>query len=188
MTVIHVIAMMMMMHLAQEIQGIGSQYFGLPGHYDTAYKSVSYDGTPLEDASRDAWISHNQFSLPPIINALLSGGSRSRVSLPNTVFTRTRNTPAKDNESSSSNSSSVSDRVVNLPDWRIADRVPHRIKEDPEERGAAGPTAPEWIEGVSPFIVAGPAVGQNGLPAPGHQHSDGRRSERIPFLYHFLPF
>ena len=153
--------------------GIGSRHIGLPGHYDRAYTSVDASGAPLPQSSRDAWRSHNFFSVPPIFQKDLK--SRRHPILPSVRFA--------DASAVVSSNDEVRNEVINPEDWMISRRVPF-IRSAGGEGAAAG-TAPAWDPDVSPFVV-GPAVGQEKFEPPAHQQDDGHRHERIPFLSHFF--
>lgn len=154
--------------------GIGSRLFGLPGHYDRAYTSLDPEsGAPLPQSSRDAWRSHNSFSLPPILNR--DRKSRSHLILPDVRFADTAEIVSGNDESRN--------QVINPEDWKIEQRVPFIMSAG--GRGAPAGSAPVWDPHVSPFVV-GAALGSEDLEPPAHQADDGHRHERIPILSHFF--
>lgn len=145
--------------------GLGSRFFGLPGYYDRAYT------TPVQMTARlDAWASHNLVSRTPLMRVDEWLGPAPHVRMPDVVF-----------------ASAGIRSSVHPSEWRIDQRVPFVRTSDPSSHGVPAATGfAEWREGaIRPFSV-GRAVGQVGIEAPGHQHSDGRYRQRIPFISNFL--
>lgn len=148
---------------------IGSRLFGLPGHYDRAYASRFGSRSGMQDA----WRSHNYFSRSPILQ--MDWVERQHYNLPPVLFA---SAPVVRRASGPKNA------VINPADWMIQQRVPFISSRSGS--GSAAAVAPRvWDPAASPFVV-GPAAGQAAIEPPAHQHDDGQRHGRIPFLTHLF--